>query len=153
MDSTPGTIDDLVLQVIDPKTREYALSELSKMREAYPDLAPILWHSFGTISTLLQEIVDIYPCLSPPELSHQSSQRVCNALALLQCIASHAETRTLFLNGESIFVALFYIQVFLFFVCFLFVFIAVVNSFRFPFPQFPLLILNYLSFSISQLFV
>jgi CCR4-NOT transcription complex subunit 9 len=26
---------------------------------------------------------------------------VCNALALLQCVASHNETRTLFLNGEA----------------------------------------------------
>lgn len=65
-----------------------------------PDLAPILWHSFGTISALLQEIVHIYPLLSPPALTAHASNRVCNALALLQCVASHPETRTLFLNGE-----------------------------------------------------
>ena len=29
----------------------------------------------------------------------QQSNRVCNALALLQCVASHPETRTAFLNG------------------------------------------------------
>ena len=30
----------------------------------------------------------------------QQSNRVCNALALLQCVASHPETRSAFLNGE-----------------------------------------------------
>lgn len=41
----------------------------------------------------------IYPMLSPPTLTAQASNRVCNALALLQCVASHAETRGLFLQG------------------------------------------------------
>ena len=83
-----------------PSQRESALLELSKRRETFPDLAPILWHSFGTISALLQEIVAIYPLLSPPSLTAQASNRVCNALALLQCVASHADTRTLFLNAH-----------------------------------------------------
>ena len=52
---------------------------------------------------LLQEIVSVYPLLSPPNLTAHVSNRVCNALALLQCVASHSETRQLFLNGESIF--------------------------------------------------
>ena len=81
--------------------RESALLELSKRRETFPDLAPILWHSFGTISALLQEIVAIYPLLSPPSLTAQASNRVCNALALLQCVASHPDTRTLFLKELS----------------------------------------------------
>ena len=73
--------------------------ELSKKREIFPDLAPILWHSVGTMAALLQEIVAIYPMLSPPTLTAQASNRVCNALALLQCVASHTETRGLFLQG------------------------------------------------------
>ena len=77
-----------------------ALLELSKRRETFGDLAPILWHSFGTVSALLQEIVAIYPLLSPPSLTAHASNRVCNALALLQCVASHPETRTLFLNAH-----------------------------------------------------
>ena len=48
---------------------------------------------------LLQEIVSVYPLLSPPNLTAHVSNRVCNALALLQCVASHSETRQLFLNG------------------------------------------------------
>jgi CCR4-NOT transcription complex subunit 9 len=89
----------LVLELTNPEQRESALLELSKKREAFSDLAPILWHSFGTISALLQEIVSIYPLLSPPALTAHASNRVCNALALLQCVASHPETRALFLNG------------------------------------------------------
>jgi CCR4-NOT transcription complex subunit 9 len=81
-------------------TREAALLELSKKREAFSDLAPILWHSFGTVAILLQEITCIYPMLNPPMLQAQASNRVCNALALLQCVASHAETRTSFLKAH-----------------------------------------------------
>lgn len=90
----------LVLDLIKVDQREVALLELSKRRESFPDLAPVLWHSFGTIAALLQEIVSIYPLLSPPNLTAHASNRVCNALALMQCIASHSETRTLFLNAH-----------------------------------------------------
>jgi CCR4-NOT transcription complex subunit 9 len=51
---------------------------------------------------LLQEIVSVYPMLSPPNLTAHVSNRVCNALALLQCVASHPETRQLFLNGAPL---------------------------------------------------
>ena len=48
---------------------------------------------------LLQEIIAVYPLLTPPNLTAHASNRVCNALALLQCVASHLETRQLFLSG------------------------------------------------------
>lgn len=41
----------------------------------------------------------MYTLLNPSQLTAAASNRVCNALALLQCVASHNETRTLFLNG------------------------------------------------------
>ena len=93
----------LVLQLTLPETpehRESALLELSKKREAFLDLAPIIWHSFGTTGTLLLEITSIYPMLSPANLTAHASNRVCNALALLQCVASHPETRNSFLNAH-----------------------------------------------------
>lgn len=81
--------------------RENALLELSKRRESLTDLAPILWHSFGTMAALIQEIICIYPQLSPPPtLTAPASNRVCNSLALLQCIASHIDTRPLFLKAH-----------------------------------------------------
>ncbi|XP_044415428.1 CCR4-NOT transcription complex subunit 9-like [Triticum aestivum] len=76
------------------------LSFLFQKREIFQDLAPLLWHSFGTVAALLQEIMSIYPSLSPPTLSPVASNRVCNALALLQCVASHPETRIPFLNAH-----------------------------------------------------
>ncbi|OEL27616.1 Cell differentiation protein RCD1-like protein [Dichanthelium oligosanthes] len=47
-----------------------------------------------------QEIVSLYPALSPPTLSASVSNRACNVLALLQSIASHPETRIPFLKAE-----------------------------------------------------
>jgi len=98
--SFPSRLYQHVLDLTNTDKREAALLELSKKREEFPDLAPILWHSFGTISALLQEIVSIYPLLSPPRLTPSISNRCCNALALLQCVASHTETRSLFLNSH-----------------------------------------------------
>ncbi|KAI9101160.1 cell differentiation family, Rcd1-like-domain-containing protein [Phlyctochytrium arcticum] len=93
-------IYQLILDLTHPTTREQSLLELSKKREAYEDLAPILWHAFGVMAALLQEIVGVYPMLMPPTLTGHASNRVCNALALLQCVASHNETRGLFLNAH-----------------------------------------------------
>lgn len=90
----------LVLQLVNQDQREGVLLELSKKRESFPDLAPILWHTVGTVAALLQEIVAIYPLLTPPTLTAPASNRVCNALALLQCVASHPDTRGLFLNAH-----------------------------------------------------
>ncbi|KAK1391868.1 cell differentiation protein RCD1-like [Heracleum sosnowskyi] len=92
--------EQLVLDLSNPDVRENALRELSKKRELFQGLAPLLWNSFGTIAVLLQEIVSIYPVLSPPNLTAVQSNRVCNALALLQCVASHPNTRMLFLNAN-----------------------------------------------------
>jgi CCR4-NOT transcription complex subunit 9 len=55
------------------------------------------------MSALLQEIVSVYPLLAPSGLTAHASNRVCNALALLQCVASHPETRGMFLNGTNCF--------------------------------------------------
>jgi CCR4-NOT transcription complex subunit 9 len=53
------------------------------------------------MTSLLQEIISVYTLLNPSQLTAAASNRVCNALALLQCVASHNETRALFLNGMS----------------------------------------------------
>ncbi|KAL7754117.1 RNA-binding protein, CCR4-NOT complex subunit Rcd1 [Sorochytrium milnesiophthora] len=90
----------LVLELQDPQRREQALLELSKRREHYEELALVLWHSFGTMAILIQEIISCYPLLTPPTLTSAASNRVCNALALLQCVASHPETRASFLHAH-----------------------------------------------------
>lgn len=106
-----------IVQLLNSNTRETALLELSKKREAVPELALVLWHSYGMLdwatcveptnqssilgvmTSLLQEIISVYPLLNPSQLTAAASNRVCNALALLQCVASHPETRQLFLSG------------------------------------------------------
>lgn len=89
-----------IADLLDENTRETALLELSKKREQVPELALILWHSFGVMTSLLQEIISVYTLLNPSQLTAAASNRVCNALALLQCVASHNDTRTLFLNAH-----------------------------------------------------
>lgn len=90
----------LVRELLQPEKRDRALQELSKRRESLPDLAPALWFSFGSVAALLQEIVSVYPLLLPALLTPAQSNRVCNALALLQSVASHPETRPLFLSAH-----------------------------------------------------
>ncbi|MFH4979199.1 hypothetical protein AB6A40_005908 [Gnathostoma spinigerum] len=91
---------DWILDLGDPIKREQALLELSKKRETVRDLPLWLWHSFGTMASLLQEVISIYPAIMPPTLTAQQSNRVCNALALMQCVAAHKETRGPFLQAH-----------------------------------------------------
>ncbi|EPZ34005.1 Cell differentiation protein rcd1 [Rozella allomycis CSF55] len=89
-----------LVSLLNPNEREESLIELSKQRENIENLAVMLWHSTGIMALLLHEIISVYPFLSPPNLSAAASNRVCNALALLQCVASHPETRMAFLNAH-----------------------------------------------------
>ena len=93
-------VNQLIADLGVPERREQALVELSKRREVYSDLAPLLWHSFGSVAALLLEIISVYPQLNPATLTANASNRVCNALALLQCLASHPDTRKLFLAAQ-----------------------------------------------------
>lgn len=63
------------------------------------DLTTFIYFA-GVMTSLMQEIISVYPLLMPSSLTAAASNRVCNALALLQCVASHNETRQLFLNGK-----------------------------------------------------
>lgn len=95
------TVSKLIQDVRNIEKREQALLELSKWRECMPDLAPVLWHSYGTMVALIQEVLCVYPQLSPPpSLTAPASNRVCNSLTLLQCIALHPDTRPLFLKAH-----------------------------------------------------
>ena len=59
----------------------------------------VLDRVLGVAAVLLQEVIGVYSLLSPPALTSQASTRVCNALALMQCLASHEKTRYYFLQG------------------------------------------------------
>jgi len=92
-----------ILELLDPSTREQALAELNKKKDTYEDLAPILWNSFGVMTILLQEIVSIYPFLLSPNITNQLLNRAGCAINLLQIIASHNDTRSLFLRTHILY--------------------------------------------------
>ena len=83
-----------------PRDRAEALATLSIQRENYPDLAPCLWYSPATITALLSEVISIYPYLATNNLNIPLSNRVCNVLALFQCVAGHDETRQAFVRAN-----------------------------------------------------
>jgi hypothetical protein len=49
--------EELTLAPSATSTAFQALNLLSRKRETYPDLPVLLWHSVGTITILLQEII------------------------------------------------------------------------------------------------
>ncbi len=49
MSAEERRILEWIVQLMNPNSRESALLELSKKREQFPQLALILWHSFGTL--------------------------------------------------------------------------------------------------------
>ena len=83
-----------------PKERAEALQILSVQREQIPELAPCLWYSPATITALLSEVISIYPYLATNNLNIPLSNRVCNVLALFQCVAGHDETRQPFVRAN-----------------------------------------------------
>ena len=83
-----------------PKDRAEALQSLSLQREQIRDLAPCLWYSPTTITALISEIISIYPNLATSNLNIPLSNRVCNVLALFQCIAGHDDTRLPFVRAN-----------------------------------------------------
>ena len=93
VDVDPSKVYKYINQMQDVEHREEAITQLSKVREQFPDLAVWLWYSTSTIAVLLQEIMSVYPLLTPPTMQTAASNRVSNSLALLQCIASHEKTR------------------------------------------------------------
>lgn len=82
-----------IKELRDPKKTDTALQELAKRRDTHEGLAILLWQSVFTVQILVCEVMRVYEYLNPPTLTSAQSNRACNALALLQCIASHKHTR------------------------------------------------------------
>lgn len=104
-DSDLRTDEEVYMWVTDlvySNNSDDSLSMLGKKREQFKDLGVVLWNSYGVMPIILQEIVKVYPLLSPPQLPVNNSNRVSNALQLLQCIASHHETQIPFLNSHML---------------------------------------------------
>ncbi|KAJ7981273.1 Cell differentiation, Rcd1-like protein [Quillaja saponaria] len=81
-------------------TETTPLQLLSEKKEIRGELGPMLWNSFGTIAILLKEITAVYRILSSPNIPDQVLNRVCNALAILQSVAVHPDTRRHFIKAN-----------------------------------------------------
>lgn len=88
-----------IMSLKDPNKKYDSFKLLNEQREYVPQLAQFLWYSTGTVSIMLQEIINIYPNLSPPTLTQSHSERICNVLGLFQCIALHEKTKPLFIKA------------------------------------------------------
>ncbi|MES1905166.1 MAG: Cell differentiation protein RCD1 [Paramarteilia canceri] len=85
----------------DSKLVDKAIISLAKKRESVPDLAPLLWHTPGLVTVLVMKVTGIYKHLKCDTLTRELSSSVCNALALLQVLASHSETRLNLLESSN----------------------------------------------------
>ncbi|CAI9294776.1 unnamed protein product [Lactuca saligna] len=91
-------IQQLINLLNHPQTRAEAITQLNRVYTRHKakggrELGLLLWNSKYTIFSLLEELLGVYKLLSPPKLGMAEATRVCNALALLQCIATHPDTR------------------------------------------------------------
>lgn len=80
--------------------RSQALLDLLKYRETFPDFACYIWYSFGTMSAIISEIVSIYPALANNNVSSIQSHQICGCLTLMQCVASHPQTKHHFFSAQ-----------------------------------------------------
>ena len=90
-------IIDFIILLRSSENRDVALKELNNKRDKIPNLAGLLWYSSGTVAILLQEIINVYPFLTPSYLTQGISERICNVLGLFQCISLDSQTRKLFI--------------------------------------------------------
>ncbi|EXB37858.1 hypothetical protein L484_011918 [Morus notabilis] len=101
-DTRSFSVEKLIAALHDDSSRELALVLLCKVRTSHENLGPMLWDSNGTIFSLLKEIMHVYYVLLTPRLTEKDSNRVCNVLALLQCVASHPNTRKRFMDANIV---------------------------------------------------
>ncbi|KAH7844840.1 hypothetical protein Vadar_032256 [Vaccinium darrowii] len=100
-DLDSDSVEELIVLLREPQYRNVALFLLAKKREEQlGDLALLLWNSTSTIYILLMEIIASFKLITSSMLTIQNSTRVCHSLVLLQCVASHPETRMPFIHAK-----------------------------------------------------
>ncbi|KAG5606790.1 hypothetical protein H5410_028282 [Solanum commersonii] len=99
--------EQLIMNLRESSIREEVLIELNNFiieqsTEAMRmDLGFHLWNSEFTLTILLQEVVAVYPKLLDSTLAMAESTRLCNALNVIQCMASHPNARIGLLKGSN----------------------------------------------------
>ncbi|PWA62662.1 cell differentiation protein RCD1 [Artemisia annua] len=87
-----------------PRTRSEAITQLNNIFKANkaggPELGLLLWESQGIMFSLLEELMSAYRLLHPHRLTLNDTNKVCNALVLIQCIAFLPGKRLDLLNAQ-----------------------------------------------------
>jgi CCR4-NOT transcription complex subunit 9 len=81
------------------RTRE-ALKSLNEIKQEMPHLAPLIWFSPGCVNVLIQEVILMYPAMNSQRLKPEAADQFLLVLGLLQLLASHDDTRKLFLEAN-----------------------------------------------------
>ncbi|XP_030371074.1 CCR4-NOT transcription complex subunit 9 [Scaptodrosophila lebanonensis] len=83
-------------------TRPVAMRELCDRQDYIEGLGPLMWHAFGAVSGLMQELIAVYVYSTAleNEISTLQAQRVCSAIGLVQIIGSHPDTAPQLLHSQ-----------------------------------------------------
>ncbi|XP_076884308.1 uncharacterized protein LOC143533385 [Bidens hawaiensis] len=98
-------IQQFIMLINNPPTRTLGIMKLKNVylnnQEIGPELGLLLWNTPGTLfHCCWYELSEGHKLLSPPRISFLESIKVCNALILIQCIASHPEARMGLIEAE-----------------------------------------------------
>ncbi|XP_022227082.2 CCR4-NOT transcription complex subunit 9 [Drosophila obscura] len=92
-----------ILDLCNKEDRPVAMLELCERRKKIGTLGPMLWQSFGAVSGILQEVIDMYPAVSANNLDDQQSQRIFAALGLFLSMAKHPSTGVVLMRTQFLY--------------------------------------------------
>ncbi|TKR95367.1 hypothetical protein L596_009546 [Steinernema carpocapsae] len=82
--------------------RAEAVTYLVNHRSDDPELPNLIMGTNGALQALFQEVLAVYPYLDPPRIPSELASRACQALALLQKVASDRIGAVLFIRCDYI---------------------------------------------------
>ncbi|KAJ0967268.1 hypothetical protein J5N97_024185 [Dioscorea zingiberensis] len=106
--SKPMVLPSTILEFMDDELREAAIRYLSTFlvekreedQDNYDRTGFLIFHSFGTMTILLQELVDFLWKIDDDTLGTRSIKRLANVLTIFQCVAANSETRQKFVDSS-----------------------------------------------------
>ncbi|GAB2274923.1 hypothetical protein Dimus_009692 [Dionaea muscipula] len=96
------SIQELIKALEDDAKRDLALHLLCKIQNKPKNFASALWFSLNTVWIILKEITEIYRPMSAEILTMEQSNRLCNAITLLQYMAADPVTRPPFIKAKVV---------------------------------------------------
>ncbi|XP_074373483.1 cell differentiation protein rcd1-like [Apium graveolens] len=100
IDWASATIEHLIHLLHVPHLVQHALSYLCQKRESYDGMGILLWHSYKGVTILVEEVKSTARKLFSKNFTTTDVIRACQAITLLQCLASQRETKQVFLTAK-----------------------------------------------------